>query len=71
MSAPLRLTANDAERLAAALEGLTALARNHEVRFDPYTAVNLQITNETVVNVRWDETAGGDGQYVVDDRTGS
>jgi hypothetical protein len=67
----MRLTAYDADRLARALEGLTKVALDCEVRFDAYQPIDLVVTNGTNVRVRWDEDQGSRGEYVVDDVNGS
>ena len=68
MSGPLILNASDVQRLSDMLAAISAATRQHQIRLDAYGQLDLMVTNQTTVHVRWDVEAE---QYVIDDRVGS
>lgn len=68
MSAPLRLTSQDLQRLAGFLSAMTAATAEYGMRLGAYGPVDLQVTEDNSVSISWDPGIEG---YIVDDRIGS
>jgi len=69
MSAPLKLTADQLEEIAAALRVLSKLRRERNVDIGGYSHPEVRhLGSDTVLELQWDED---EGEYRIDDRVGS
>lgn len=66
MSAPLKLTAEDLQRLAAFIAAVTEASAEHGVTFAAGGPTGVQVTEDAILAVSW-----ADDQYVIDDYTGN
>lgn len=66
MSAPLKLTAADLQRLASFLAAVTEASAEHGVTFGPYGPTSVQVTEDATLAVSWT-----DNEYVIDDQSGT
>ncbi|MGW0837570.1 hypothetical protein [Streptomyces prunicolor] len=64
MSAPMKLTAEQVRKIAAALDGLTEVTQATGVDLTPNMRLELGL-DDNVLHVSWDGSA-----YVIDDRNG-
>ena len=68
MSAPLKMTPREVQLLAEALTQFTQTTRSTGVRFDSYESARLRVSDESTLDVRWDDE---EHEYVIDDQVGS
>jgi hypothetical protein len=64
MSAPMKLTAEQMRKVAAALDALTEVTKQFGVSLTPYSRLELGL-DDNVLHASWDGEA-----YVIDDRNG-
>ena len=62
------MTPREVQLLAEALTEFTQTTRSTGVRFDSYESARLRVSDESTLDVRWDDE---EHEYVIDDQVGS